>query len=766
MAKRPSITNVTVGDASAPLNTNFQRIAEQFDNTLSRDGSGPNQLNSDLDMNGNDLLNVKQVDTIFIKVNGTELTELIDETFDASLEAKQARDESVEAATNSQLSAAYSEQKAEESAASALVALQAAAEAGGSAEGLAEAVQAAEDARDASQTFAGQASDSADDAADSAVEAAGIVSSVNNRIDSVEQKLAPLVVSRGDALVLAEIDGVPQVGLSINGELLAKFPPRFEPNPDAATMQQVNEAVAVETQNREDAVEAVSDEVEELALNFEPSSVFRGEGMIIAEMDGIPVVGLSSTGELLAHFPDDLGREAAQEIVDEALGPTTVVRGEGLTLAEMDGVPILGFNAQGQLLAHFPDDLINPPDGGATPESPDIVGDQYDAWNVWNAEGTVYFTTHQIYGNMPREYVRRGMGQPWANGPSRTRLRLTYGDQLSIASALAPPTYFAHIGTLNDGAGEFGLDGQVPTTNATDLARTGAGYSSAIANEWLKKKQGALPWIGVRSEGVTGATLADLRVGQPMLNLKRALDQFTSVVEPYGRTVQVDAVSILHGVADNSTSYASDLLQLVEDVITETQAIRVNVMQPSGTWSKGDYASSIGTVEALRQKGMIPLTVVSPLYWTALRSGTFGTPTPTEMTNLAELEALSNLSPTEWYCPMAYAATRDGVNIDVDFEVMPGNILVANSVQGLQHSGSTIVSATVVANPLTSRLTRLRVVLQNAVAGNLTYKFSGTGNNINQLVNFGSNLTDDWTATGSTGATLRRHAYSFQFEVN
>lgn len=39
------------------LNSNFQTIMDAFDNTLSLDGSTPNSMNADLDMNGNNILN-------------------------------------------------------------------------------------------------------------------------------------------------------------------------------------------------------------------------------------------------------------------------------------------------------------------------------------------------------------------------------------------------------------------------------------------------------------------------------------------------------------------------------------------------------------------------------------------------------------------------------------------------------------------------------------------------------------------------------------
>ena len=59
MAKRPTIINISSGYTSTTaLNDNFEAIQQAFDNTLSRDGSLPNALNGDLDLNGNDITNV------------------------------------------------------------------------------------------------------------------------------------------------------------------------------------------------------------------------------------------------------------------------------------------------------------------------------------------------------------------------------------------------------------------------------------------------------------------------------------------------------------------------------------------------------------------------------------------------------------------------------------------------------------------------------------------------------------------------------------
>jgi len=67
MAKKPTITTVASGYQSTDvLNSNFTKLRDAFDNTISLDGSTPNAMNADLDMNSNDILNVKTLyaDTI------------------------------------------------------------------------------------------------------------------------------------------------------------------------------------------------------------------------------------------------------------------------------------------------------------------------------------------------------------------------------------------------------------------------------------------------------------------------------------------------------------------------------------------------------------------------------------------------------------------------------------------------------------------------------------------------------------------------------
>ena len=62
MAKKPTVTTITSGFASVTtLNANYEALRDAFDNTISRDGSTPNTMTADFDMNSNDILNVNTI---------------------------------------------------------------------------------------------------------------------------------------------------------------------------------------------------------------------------------------------------------------------------------------------------------------------------------------------------------------------------------------------------------------------------------------------------------------------------------------------------------------------------------------------------------------------------------------------------------------------------------------------------------------------------------------------------------------------------------
>ena len=75
MAKGPTITTIASGYYSrTALNDNFTNIDQAFDNTLSLDGSTPNAMGADLDMNSKDVLNVNDVYADRLLLNGVPVS--------------------------------------------------------------------------------------------------------------------------------------------------------------------------------------------------------------------------------------------------------------------------------------------------------------------------------------------------------------------------------------------------------------------------------------------------------------------------------------------------------------------------------------------------------------------------------------------------------------------------------------------------------------------------------------------------------------------
>ena len=95
MAKKPTVTTIASGYASTTtLNSNFEALRDGFDNTLSLDGSTPNAMQADLDLNNNDIVNART-----LIINGVDV-------FDALEAAKAA---AAASAVSSAASAALSE---------------------------------------------------------------------------------------------------------------------------------------------------------------------------------------------------------------------------------------------------------------------------------------------------------------------------------------------------------------------------------------------------------------------------------------------------------------------------------------------------------------------------------------------------------------------------------------------------------------------------------------------------------------------------------
>lgn len=74
MAKKPAITNVSSGyQGTVTINNNFSNLRDGFDNTVSLDGSTPNAMQADFDLDGNDILNVNTLYTDNIILAGSPL---------------------------------------------------------------------------------------------------------------------------------------------------------------------------------------------------------------------------------------------------------------------------------------------------------------------------------------------------------------------------------------------------------------------------------------------------------------------------------------------------------------------------------------------------------------------------------------------------------------------------------------------------------------------------------------------------------------------
>ena len=86
MAKKPTLSTIASGYASnTTLNSNFEALRNAFDNTLSLDGSTPNAMGADLDLNGNNIINAAG-----LTVNGTDYLAAVTSAKAAALAAQTA----------------------------------------------------------------------------------------------------------------------------------------------------------------------------------------------------------------------------------------------------------------------------------------------------------------------------------------------------------------------------------------------------------------------------------------------------------------------------------------------------------------------------------------------------------------------------------------------------------------------------------------------------------------------------------------------------
>ena len=104
MAKKPTVTTLASGfNSTETLNSNFNNIADAFDNTLSLDGSTPNALGGDLDLNSNNIINATA-----IMVGGSDVVATTAAALAAAVQAQVDADAAVVASALSETNAANS----------------------------------------------------------------------------------------------------------------------------------------------------------------------------------------------------------------------------------------------------------------------------------------------------------------------------------------------------------------------------------------------------------------------------------------------------------------------------------------------------------------------------------------------------------------------------------------------------------------------------------------------------------------------------------
>lgn len=108
MTKKATLTTITsTNNNASALNSNFNALNDKFDNTVSLDGSTPNAMQADLDMDSNDILNVGVLYADDVEVDGVSIGSLTSSASAAAASAV-ASANSASAASSSANSAAAS----------------------------------------------------------------------------------------------------------------------------------------------------------------------------------------------------------------------------------------------------------------------------------------------------------------------------------------------------------------------------------------------------------------------------------------------------------------------------------------------------------------------------------------------------------------------------------------------------------------------------------------------------------------------------------
>lgn len=203
MAKKPTITTVQSGfNSQEVINANFQALADALENTLSLDGSTPNAMEADLDLNGNNVIGasgfiVNGQDVVGSTAAALAAANLAQADAEAAVVSAESSAtsaaSSATAAANSASAAATSETNADASADDALASETAAAISATNAANSASAAAVSATSASASATNAATSAANADASADdAAVSATAAASSANAASASADAALAAL----------------------------------------------------------------------------------------------------------------------------------------------------------------------------------------------------------------------------------------------------------------------------------------------------------------------------------------------------------------------------------------------------------------------------------------------------------------------------------------------------------------------------------------------------------------------------------------------
>ena len=204
MAKKPTVTTITTGYSSADtLNENFEALREGFDNTLSLDGSTPNAMEADLDLNGNNIIGAAG-----LLVNGTDYLADVEAAKAAALVAQAAAELAETNAETAETNAGVSETAAGSSATAAATSETnaGASETAASGSATASATSATNSATSASQAAASASAASTSETNAATSETNAATSETNSATSATESETAKIAAEAAKDAALAALD--------------------------------------------------------------------------------------------------------------------------------------------------------------------------------------------------------------------------------------------------------------------------------------------------------------------------------------------------------------------------------------------------------------------------------------------------------------------------------------------------------------------------------------------------------------------------------